>query len=318
MTRPLLWAWLGLALASLCWAGNALVARAFAGDIPPFSLGFWRWALALGLLLPLAGASLWRHRQLLRRAGWRLWLAALLAITTFNSLLYSAAHSTAAINITLLSTCLPLATFLMAGLLLGEWPPRRAWLGLLLAFAGLLWLLSRGQLSLLWQLSFSRGDLLMLLATLDWALYSVLLRRWQGYFQVPPLTLLTALVLLGLPLQAPLYLYELSQGLRFAPSSGNLLAIAYTAACASVLAYFLWNQGVRVLGAARAAMSNYLMPVFAALLGSLWLDEQLQHYHWSGAALIFIGLLLAGRGTGFNAPLVPPAATAAAPGRSSV
>ena len=77
MTRPLLWAWLGLALASLCWAGNALVARAFAGDIPPFSLGFWRWALALGLLLPLAGASLWRHRQVLRRAGWRLWLAAL-------------------------------------------------------------------------------------------------------------------------------------------------------------------------------------------------------------------------------------------------
>jgi drug/metabolite transporter (DMT)-like permease len=171
---------------------------------------------------------------------------------------------------------------------------------------------------LLWQLSFSRGDLLMLLATLDWALYSVLLRRWQGYFQVPPLTLLTALVLLGLPLQAPLYLYELSQGLRFAPSSGNLLAIAYTAACASVLAYFLWNQGVRVLGAARAAMSNYLMPVFAALLGSLWLDEQLQHYHWSGAALIFSGLLLAGRGTGFNAPRVPPAATAGAPGRSSV
>src|SRR5690606_23754107 len=86
MNRPLLWAWLGLALASLCWAGNALVARAFAGDIPSFSLGFWRWALALGLLLPLAGASLWRHRQLLCRAGWRLWLAALLAITTFNSL----------------------------------------------------------------------------------------------------------------------------------------------------------------------------------------------------------------------------------------
>ena len=62
----------------------------------------------------------------------------------------------------------------------------------------------------------------------------------------------------------------------------------------------------------------WTVPVFAALLGSLWLDEQLQHYHWSGAALIFIGLLLAGRGTGFNAPRVPPAATAGAPGRSSV
>ena len=63
---------LGLLLAVLCWSGNALVARAFAGEIPPLALSFWRWCLALSLLLPFVLAPLWRHRPQLRAAGWRL------------------------------------------------------------------------------------------------------------------------------------------------------------------------------------------------------------------------------------------------------
>ena len=161
--------------------------------------------------------------------------------------------------------------------------------------AGLLWLIGRGDWAVLGGLSFAQGDLLMLLATLDWALYSLLLRRWQAYFQLPPLTLLGALVLLGTLMLTPLSAYDLWRGARFAARPANLLAILYTALCASVLAYHLWNLGVRELGASRAAMSNYLMPVFTALLGWLLLGEGLQTYHWAGGALILSGLLLAGR-----------------------
>ena len=178
MSRAALLAWAGLALASLFWAGNSLVARAFTGAIPPLSLAFWRWAVALAILLPLVGPSLWQHRQVLLRAGWRLWLLAALAITAYNCLLYTAALSTAAINLSLVSTCLPLATFIGAGLLLGEWPARRTWVGLLLALLGLLWLICQGDWRVLASLSFVEGDLLMVLATLDWALYSLLLRRF--------------------------------------------------------------------------------------------------------------------------------------------
>lgn len=295
MPRTAVLAWAGLALASLCWAGNALVARAFVGDIAPLSLAFWRWAVALLILLPLVGPTLWRERAILRLAGWRLWVASLLAIALYNCLMYSAAQTTAAINITLVGTCLPLATFLGSGLLFGEWPARRAWLGLGLALAGLLWLIARGDWQVLRSLSFARGDLLMLLATLDWALYSLLLRRWRAYFPLPALPLLGAMVLQGVLLLLPVYGYELWRGVRFAASPQNLLAIVYTAAFASVLAYHLWNVGVRELGAIRAAMSNYLMPVFTALLGWLLLGETLQSYHWLGGALILSGLLLAGR-----------------------
>ena len=101
--------------------------------------------------------------------------------------------------------------------------------------------------------------------------------------------------LLGVPLILPFYLYELSQGAHFASTPSNLAAIAYTAVFASLLAYLAWNHGVKVIGAAKAALSNYLMPVFTALLGWLLLGEGLQPYHWAGATLIFAGLLLATR-----------------------
>lgn len=289
-------AMLGLLLAVLCWSGNALVARAFAGEIPPLALSFWRWCLALSLLLPFVLVPLWRHRPQLRAAGWRLLVLGGLGIAGYNSMLYSAAQTTAAINITLVNTCLPLMTFIGAGLLLGEWPQRRAWWGMGLATIGLLVLITQGSWMTLTTLSFNRGDLIMLLAVADWALYSLLLRRWASYLlPIPPLALLGVLMLLGVPLILPFYLIELSQGARFAVTPGNLGAIAYTALFASLVAYLAWNHGVRVVGAAKAALASYLMPVFTAALGWLLLGEGLQAFHWLGGGLIFSGLLLGSR-----------------------
>ena len=283
----------GLLLATLCWSGNALVARAFAGEIPPFALSFWRWSLALVLLLPFVAKPLWQHRAALRAASWRLLVLAGVGIAGYNSLLYAAAQTTAAINITLVNTCLPLMTFIGAGLLLGEWPHRRAWWGMAVAAGGLLVLISKGSWASLSGLAFNKGDLIMLLAVADWALYSLLLRRWASYLlPIPPLALLGVLMLLGVPLILPFYLYELARGAHFSVTPHNLAAIGYTAIFASLLAYLAWNHAIRILGAAKTALSNYLMPMFTALLGWLLLGEGLQSYHWIGAALIFAGLLL--------------------------
>ncbi|HCL15502.1 DMT family transporter [Stutzerimonas stutzeri] len=288
-------AFAGLLIAVLCWSGNALVGRAFHDSIPPLSLSFWRWVLATSLLLPFVAKGIWTHRATLRAAGWRLPVLAAMGIASYNSLLYTAAQSTEAINLTLVNTCLPLATFIGAGFLLGEWPLRRAWFGMAVAAGGLLYLISRGSWQTFAILSFQRGDLIMLLAVLAWALYTLLLRRWARHLLVPPLVLLGVLMLLGLPLILPFYLLELGRVGGFALTPSNLAAIGYTAVFASLVAYVGWNHGVKVVGAGRAAMVMYLMPVFTALLGWVLLGEALRTFHWIGGALIFAGLLLATR-----------------------
>ncbi|MGE6531420.1 DMT family transporter [Pseudomonas sp. NPDC077382] len=287
------WAFAGLLLAVLCWSGNALVARAFHEAIPPLTLAFWRWTLATCLLLPFVARSIWTHRATLRAAGWRLLVVAALGISSYNSLLYSAAQSTEAINLTLVNTCLPLFTFIGGGLLLGEWPARRAWFGMAIAACGLVYLISRGSWDAFANLAFKAGDLIMLVAVLVWALYTLSLRRWSSFLQVPPLTLLGVLMAIGTPLILPFYLFEYSHVGGFTPSLTNLSVIAYTAVFASLIAYLSWNHGVKTVGAAKAAMATYLMPVFTAILGWLLLGEGLQLFHWIGGGMIFAGLLLA-------------------------
>jgi drug/metabolite transporter (DMT)-like permease len=289
------WAFAGLLLAVLCWSGNALVARAFHEAIPPLTLSFWRWVLATCLLLPFVARSIWAHRAILREASWRLPIIAALGVSSYNSLLYSAAQSTEAINLTLVNTCLPLFTFIGGGLLLNEWPARRAWFGMAIAAGGLIYLISRGSWAIFSNLSFQSGDLIMLGAVVVWALYTLLLRRWGGFLRVPPLTLLGVLMLIGTPMIMPFYLFELSQVGGFTPTPINLAVIAYTAIFASLVAYLSWNHGVKTVGAAKAAMATYLMPVFTAFLGWLVLGEGLQVFHWVGGGLIFTGLLLATR-----------------------
>lgn len=287
-------AWTGLILASLFWAGNALVARAFHQAIPPMSLAFWRWVLALLILLPFIAVPLWLQRKLLLAQWWRLLVLSALAIAGYSALLYSAAQTTTAINMTLLNTCLPLVLFLGAGFMLGEWPERRAWWGMALAAAGLLVIISQGQWRSLIELQFTHGDLVILLSIADWALYSLLLRRWSAQLAaISGLQLLGVLMALGIPMLLPFYLLELARGQVFLLSATNLAAIAYTAVFASLFAYLAWNFGIKVLGASRVALSNYLMPVFAAILSWWLLGEALQGFHWTGAALIFSGLLLA-------------------------
>ena len=55
-----------LTLTTLFWSGNMVVGRAVRGEVPPFSLAFWRWAIAFLLTLPLALPYLRAQWPLLR------------------------------------------------------------------------------------------------------------------------------------------------------------------------------------------------------------------------------------------------------------
>ncbi|MCO5785701.1 EamA family transporter [Pseudomonas sp. G11-1] len=283
----------GLLFCALAWSGNTLVARGVVGIMPPVSLAFWRWALVLALVVPVAAPGLWRHRAALWQSRWRLLVLSAMGITAFNTLLYVAARSTTAINISLINTSLPVAVFIAMLVFLRQWPGRRMLLGAALSFVGLIMILSSGSPAQLIALAFNRGDLLVLLAVLSWGGYSVLLQKWPlpgpGYVQ------LAALVLCGVPLLLPFYLWELAAVGGVAVGWEVAGAVAYTAVASSLLAHLAWTNGIKVVGAATASLFTYLIPVFTAVFGILMLDEQLYWYHLVGGGLAFLGILLATR-----------------------
>lgn len=292
MTHRTRWLLL-LVLPALFWAGNAVMARASVGDIPPVALNFWRWALALALLLPFTARDLWRHADIVRGHWLHLVAQGLVSVAAYNALLYLALQTTTAINATLVGSSLPLMVLVLARLWLGEPIRGRALLGIGVSVAGVALVVTKGQPWRVAEVGLTPGDAIMLAATLSWAVYSVMLKR----FPVPlaPFTLLTALMIVGVAASLPFYLWESASGAVVDPTPRNLAVIAYTALFASLAAYYFWNKGVVIVGAATAGQFTYLIPLFAAIFGVLLLGEEFRAFHAAGAALIFGGLFLTGR-----------------------
>lgn len=287
-----------LLLPPLFWAGNALVGRATVGQVPPVGLSFWRWAVALVIILPFTWRSLVAALPVLKANWGAVLFLAVTSVTAYNTLLYLAVQTTTAINATLVASTMPLMIMIIARLWLKEAIRPAQLLGILVSGLGVAAVVSRGEPARLLALQFTPGDGLMQLATLSWAVYSLGLRRWR--LPVDGLTLLTALIAVGLAVIFPLYLWELSTGARMAQGWQAPAAVLFTAVFPSLAAYYFWNRGVQAVGASVAGQFTYLIPLFTAIMAVAFLGEEFRWFHALGAGLIFAGIGLATLKVGRN------------------
>ena len=290
-----------LVLTTLFWSGNMVVGRAIRGDVPPFSLAFWRWAIAFLLTLPLALPHLRAQWPLLRRS-WRAIVAlGLLGVGGYNTFAYVALQYTAATNAVLLNSFIPVATITLSWAFLKKSLHGREWLGVLVSLSGVAVIVARGEFATLAALTLNIGDLWMLLAVLVWALYTIgLQHRPAG---VDPMLLLGALTAVGLMALAPAYAWEMWMGRTIHPGPGALAGILYIGTLPSFLGYIFYAHAVSEVGANRASLFIHLMPVFGTLLSAIFLDEIPQAFHLAGIALIFSGIYLT---TSRKAPQASP------------
>lgn len=281
--------YLVLALAPLCWAANIVLARGVVELIPPAAFAFWRWSLAALLVAPFARRHLAADREALARGWKRLLLLAVLGISSFNALLYTAVHTTTAINGALIQTSMPAV---IAVLTLGLYRERltlRQTAGIGLCIAGAVLVVLRGELHTLQTTGVATGDLLMVAAVICYGLYSVLLRRRPA---IHPLSFLAATFALGAAGLLPAYLVELAFAGGFALTGEVALSILFVALFPSIVAYFCWNKGVDRVGPNRAGLFVNLIPVFASLLSTWLLGESVRGFHIAGMALIAGGMAL--------------------------
>jgi drug/metabolite transporter (DMT)-like permease len=282
-----------LTLCMLFWAGNAVVGKAVVGVVPPLSLSFLRWLIALAIIVPF-GLTHVRNDFSAVRAQWRtLFMLALFSVVAFNTLLYVALKWTTAINASLVGATGPAVIPLIAWILLRERVSPRQAVGIAVSFVGVLIVITRGELGVLANLGFNQGDLLVLSAVVAWSIYSVLLRRHSA--SLHPLTFLTVTFAFGLAIITPFSAWEYANGARMHLSALSLGGIAYVGIFPSLFSFLFWNRGVTAIGASRAAQFLYLVPVFAAALAIVFLGESLEFYHVVGIALIFVGLQAATR-----------------------
>lgn len=277
----------------MIWAGNFVISRGVHELAPPVSLAFWRWLVALLIVLPLMARPLILQRELIFR-HWKLMaLLAFFGVTLFNTFVYFATQSTTAINTTLIASTSPVFIVLLARWFGGEGLSLRRFLGILICLLGVVLVVSRANPSILLELQFNKGDAWALAAAIIWAVYSVLLK--QKPEEMRQRTMLAATIILGWIMLLPWYLWESGYAMPTVFNEQTVSAILYLGIFASVVAFLVWNYSVRELGAGVTGLYLYFTPLIAYLFSVLFLGESFHLYHLAGLALIFSGVWLSTR-----------------------
>ncbi|WP_332810848.1 DMT family transporter [Sphingomonas sp.] len=285
-------AYLLLTITALSWAGNIIVGRAAREFVPPMALSFWRWLVALLLLLPFAWPYIKKDWPVLRRRWPILLMFGSLGAGTFSALLYYGLQYTTALNVSVLNAAQAAMMLVMGMLIFRDSASRSQIVGVVLSLVGVLAIVSKGDPAVLLALRLNIGDALILLAGLLWAVYAVFLRKRPD---VHPLSFFAAILVVGLMVVAPLYLHELSRGRRIVQAPESWLFLAFVAVFPSLIAQMFFNRGVELIGAARAGQFLNISPALGALFAILLLGERFGLYHVIGMTLIGAGILLGER-----------------------
>ena len=275
--------------AIVLWAGNVIVSRLSAHTIGPEAITFYRLLLAVGLMSLFVARPAWRNRAAIWPHLGQFAILGFLAMCLFQSLSYLAAETTTATNMAVFTALTPLLTVLLSALLLRETPTVGLIGGGVLSLAGLVYLVSGGDPAALLRNGVHPGDPLMFVAALVYALYGVLLKRWELPVAGWQSTYMQALC--ALTIMFPAFL---ATPASMRPLNAETLPlIAYAGGLASIVLPFLWVRGVQVLGPSSCAIFMNLLPVLTALGAIALLGEPVRAFHVIGGGVALAGVACA-------------------------
>jgi drug/metabolite transporter (DMT)-like permease len=277
------------------WGGNSVAAKAAVGNIDPYVLITLRWIGAFLVVVPFALRAV--ATDLPRIIDkWPLFvLYGGVGFTGFNVLIYVAAHYTSGVNLSLDQVAINIIVMIGNFIFFKVRVRAVQIVGVIVTILGVAVTATHGDLTRLMALDVNIGDLLVLLACLAYAVYSLILRYrpatdWKSFIFA---TFLVALVM-ALAFQA-----TMGGGIgAFISGVGETTPIgwaivAYTILFPSLVSQMLYVRGVEQIGPNRASLFINLIPLFGALGSVVVLGEALEGFHIVATALIVAGIVLA-------------------------
>ncbi|TNC09362.1 DMT family transporter [Methylobacterium terricola] len=279
-----------LAFAALLWAGNAVASKVAVGLVSPQALVALRWSIALTAIALMAGRETWTHRRALLARWPMILLMGGLGYTGFNALTYEAGALTSAVNLSLIEGTIPVLVLALNLLVRGVTVRPGQILGSAITLSGVVLVASHGDLARLAALDLNHGDLLVLLACLFYAGYTIALPSRPA---VPALAFFAAMAVAAWATSMPLLIGEWASGRVLWPGAAGWGLIAFTALGPSLVAQLAYMRGVETIGPNRAGLFNNLVPVFGAILAVGLVGEPFGAVEAVALALVLGGIAVA-------------------------
>lgn len=275
-------------LAMAFWATNFVFSIPVIGVLGPVQMTGARWFISLLLLIPVA--------LLTEKLDWTVtrgelglhFLQSLLGYSGYTVLLYYALTSTSSFSASIVVALNPALISIGARLFLAEHLPARSIFGIAISFIGAVVVVLGGGSG--GELSFSIGDVLVILATIAWTSYVMVSPR----VKTPPITTTAVQSLLAGATMIPFMLVDIAFGNEgWMHLDGNLwLGVIWIGLVPSAGAYFLWNISAKLIGPTRSGAFLNLIPVFTALL-VVFFGGEVTPMQVLGGAVVLVGVSFA-------------------------
>ena len=288
-SRTGLYACLALTLASAAFAFAHVVGRGVHAEVPPVGLSFWRWLIGAIVLWPFIYPSLKANAPDIRKHIAPLTLLGGVMILSATCLMIGL-NFTTAINASIINAIQPVFTVLLAMLILHDRLRLSQSCGVALGVIGVTVMITRMDLAALLHLQFNAGDILILLGSMGYSLYAINLRKVPD--SLGPSAALFMIIVTGCVIVLPFYVIETIIYKPVPISATAIYSIIAMSLVSTVFGTLLWNRGNQLVGPSRAGMFINLIPIFAAVMAILFLDESLNLYQVICAVLISIGIFM--------------------------
>ncbi len=276
------------ALAIFFWAGNAIVGKIASGEIPAFTLSLWRWIMAAAILCPFTFKAFWQQRHWYWDHKKEMFWLAFLSVSLYNSLQYLALNYTSPGNVGIVCASTPLFILLLNGWLNRQTIMLNQIAGILLAMAGVIYVIVMGSSV---ALAINPGDVIMLTAVISFSVYSVLLKRLPSNLNAGGLLLV--LMVLGVIGILPFFAVDIANDRTWDwQAQNNWLILFYVALFPSIGSFFFWNYAVKKGGPMLTGLSFNLQPVFTMILAYFILKDPVLPSQVFAVLLIFSGIAL--------------------------
>jgi drug/metabolite transporter (DMT)-like permease len=279
---------LGFLLVATAQVSNMILARGVAGTVPPFTIAFFRWSIVAIGLLPAIVYALRASPGLFRADGLGIAAAGFLGMFICGGPVYLAGMTTSAINIALIMALSPLVVLVISWLSGLEAVGRSQVAGLVISLSGAALIITKGQASV--GRGVATGDLLVLMAMLGWAGYTLLQNRVGA--GIGFLARIGLFACAGAMFSLPFAAHEMWSTPAAAFSVRAALVYLFAGLVPGLFAYLGYAYLGSTFGPVSTSLSLYLGPIVSAALSIVFLGEAPTFIHLIGGAMSLGGMWL--------------------------
>ena len=280
-----------LLLVPLFWGGAFGATKHILSELSPLTTSALRFIIA-GLLMLIW--SSWRKELTwlpIKQNLFNLLALGATGVFSYNYFFATGLQYTTAVTAALIIVINPVFTTCIASFFMGEAWNWRTLLGVIISLLGVSLVVSKGDLSVLTEMSIGRGEIYLFGSVASWVIYTLLVKKVSRTIGTTVVTAVSTMM--GAVMLLILSIIKEDQWSKVLNlSNQTMLEIIYLATCATVVAFLLFNWGIQRIGATKASAYINLMPINALWIAVFLYGEKISAYHLIGMSLTLLGVYI--------------------------